>query len=121
MLIEEIFKNIAFKRKIVHSGNGRLRINFPILKSVPKEWQYSEKYFEYFLGIEGIKSIDVNYITGNLLIIYDSSKITEEKILDIIDKILQVSKKNINELSKFFLAEKEEAYKFFITLLESLF
>lgn len=120
MIIEDILLNFMLKVNVIHSSYGRLRISIPLTKKIPKRWQYDKKYLDFFIK-KGINSLDFNYVTGNLLIIYNEEEITKEEILSLIKRIINISKENINELSKYTSNEKEEAYKFFISLVQPIF
>lgn len=119
-MIDNIIMNIMLKIKVVHSSKGRLRLSIPISKKIPEKWQYDRTYLDYFLKIKGFKALDFSYITGNLLITYDYKIISEEEILDLIQDVINISKENIKDLSKFTSDEKDEAYEYFISLVDTV-
>ena len=74
------------KIKVVHSIQGRLRLNVPGLNKVPEDMKKYEHYITDIIKMSsGIKEVEYSYITSKLLIIYDSKITNEKKIIDWLD------------------------------------
>lgn len=83
--------DFAIKIKVVHSIPGRLRINAPAIKKVPREWQIKDDNIaSTFKAIKGVKEIEFSYITGNILIKYDQNENDEKGILKSVKKMIQI-------------------------------
>ncbi|WBW95035.1 HMA2 domain-containing protein [Oceanirhabdus sp. W0125-5] len=83
--------DFAIKIKVIHSIPGRLRINAPAIKQIPKEWQIQdENITSVFLVIKGVKEVSFSYLTGNVVIKYDPQITNEKKILKAVRRIIQI-------------------------------
>lgn len=90
MIFEKVL-DFAIKVKVVHSIPGRLRVNAPDIKKIPKEWQVEdENLTSVFLVIKGVKSVSFSYLTGNVLFTYDPEVTDEKKILKAVRRIIQI-------------------------------
>ena len=79
------------KPQVIHKSLGRMRIQITALKSVPENvHRHTEEFLNRFNYPNGIKSIEITFITGNLLIVYDVSKISEESVLLWINNLTQL-------------------------------
>lgn len=80
------------KYKVVHSTPGRLRLKVKHVSKIPAQAKLYDKYVvDGVKIIGGIKNIEFNYITGSILIEYDTTQVYEEKILKWIDKVIDVA------------------------------
>jgi uncharacterized protein YpuA (DUF1002 family) len=95
--------------QVIHSIPGRLRIHIPALKKVNVDQQeVVTAILSGFRTPQFILDTNVNYVSGNLLVIYDNKISSESQVLNWIDDI-----KNIAEhiLFKFFTLEKNKLDK----------
>ena len=79
------------KFKVVHSIPGRLRIKVNNASKIPQEAKEYDKYVVQGLTmLDGIKDVEFNYITGSVVITYDTKKTYEEKIVKWINKVIDI-------------------------------
>ena len=89
------------KIKVSHSLPGRLRLKVSSLKLIPKEYIVYEKFIDESLKkLDGVTSVEINNLTGSILVIYDVNITYEKKILRWIEKLKEIG------LNKFELIEK---------------
>jgi heavy-metal-associated domain-containing protein len=67
----------------LHGLDGRLRIKIAAVKGSTQQAQEIEQHFQ---ACEGIMEVSANPVTGNVLILYDSQRITQETILDLLHR-----------------------------------
>lgn len=90
------------KIKVSHSIPGRIRLKVNSLKMMPKEYMVYEKFLNEALNkLKGITSVEVNNITGSILISYDVSTTYEKKVLRWIEKIKEIGIRNIDLIEKY--------------------
>ena len=76
------------KIKVVHSIPGRLRLSIPGLNQVPEDLRKYDSYTTEVIKMEpGIKEVSYSYITGKMLILYDSAQTDEKKIVEWLNEI----------------------------------
>ena len=79
------------KFKVVHSIPGRLRLKVNNASKIPQEAKEYDKYVVQGLKmLDGIKDVEFNYITGSVVITYDTKKTYEEKIVIWINKVIDI-------------------------------
>ena len=79
------------KFKVVHSIPGRLRLKVNNESKIPQEAKEYDKYVVQGLKmLDGIKDVEFNYITGSVVITYDTKKTYEEKIVKWINKVIDI-------------------------------
>ena len=79
------------KFKVVHSIPGRLRLTVNNASKIPQEAKEYDKYVVQGLKmLDGIKDVEFNYITGSVVITYDTKKTYEEKIVKWINKVIDI-------------------------------
>ena len=79
------------KFKVVHSIPGRLRLKVNNASKIPQEEKEYDKYLVQGLKmLDGIKDLEFNYITGSVVITYDTKKTYEEKIVKWINKVIDI-------------------------------
>ena len=79
------------KFKVVHSIPGRLRLKVNNASKIPQEAKEYDKYVVQGLKmLDGIKDVEFNYITGSVVITYDTKKTYEEKIVKWINKVIDI-------------------------------
>ena len=85
-----IIKHII-KFNVVHSIPGRLRLKVNNASKIPQEAKEYDKYVVQGLKmLDGIKDVEFNYITGSVVITYDTKKTYEEKIVKWINKVIDI-------------------------------
>lgn len=102
-MIEEILFNILLRFRVVHSIPGRLRINIPHASKIPAEWKPDDSELDFLRQIDGIRDFSFSYITGNALIHYNPSVISEEEIIATfrhIGKVLAQHRQEIKQISR---------------------
>jgi hypothetical protein len=68
--------------RITHRLPGRIRIHIPALGKLPEEWQiYLEPATDLINTRNGINTVKIQPVTGNLLITFDPGKIKEAEII----------------------------------------
>lgn len=103
------FYELFLKFKVTHSLPGRFRISVSQLKNVPEEWRvYSKSIIEFLLEIPGIKEINLNYITGTILVVYDPQLISEDKIIEKIKMMTGIIMRHKGQLEKVKIEEARE-------------
>jgi hypothetical protein len=83
MDIPFVLKMLHLKPRVVHRLPGRLRVHIPALRHVSIEFQkIVDILLTKFSFPEGIIKVTINYISGNLLILYDKDSVYEKAVLD---------------------------------------
>ena len=79
------------KFKVVHSIPGRLRLKVNNASKIPQEAKEYDKYVVQGLKmLDGIKDVEFNYITGSVVITYDTKNTYEEKSVKWINKVIDI-------------------------------
>lgn len=90
-MLENFFRTtyLIFNQiKVVHSIPGRLRLFVPNLSNVPEELKkYDDEVKKFVLSKKGIKSVEYSYITNKILLYYDPNLISENEILEWMNKV----------------------------------
>ncbi|MDO4535124.1 MAG: hypothetical protein Q4B63_04845 [Clostridium perfringens] len=90
------------KIKVSHSIPGRVRLKVSSLKLVPEEYRVYQKFINDALNkLNGVKTVEVNNITGSILVIYDENVLYEKKILRWIDKLKEIGLNNFELIEKY--------------------
>lgn len=83
MKISFILKLLHLKPRVVHRLPGRVRVHIPALRNIASDFQkLVDVLLTKFSFPDGIRKVTINYITGNLLILYDEKCIQERSVLD---------------------------------------
>ncbi len=81
-IIDFIFKQ-SFKVEVLHTLPGRLRLHVPLLKRIASDFTPTlETIEELLFTVPGIITVTPNYISGNMLIIYDDKSINTKSIIN---------------------------------------
>ncbi|HTN70980.1 MAG TPA: cation transporter [Methylomirabilota bacterium] len=67
----------------VHNIPGRLRIKSAVIKKNPAE---AAKIKSQLSSIPGVQNLDVNLVTGSILIRYDAQKISSDQLLQTLNQ-----------------------------------
>ena len=90
------------KIKVSHSLPGRLRLKVSSLKLIPKEYIVYEKFIDESLKkLDGLTSVEINNLTGSILVIYDVNITYEKKILRWIEKLKEIGLNNFELIEKY--------------------
>ena len=90
------------KIKVSHSLPGRLRLKVSSLKLIPKEYIVYEKFIDESLKkLDGVTSVEINNLTGSILVIYDVNITYEKKILRWIEKLKEIGLNNFELIEKY--------------------
>ncbi len=90
------------KIKVSHSIPGRVRLKVSSLKLVPEEYRVYQKFINDALNkLNGIKTVEVNNITGSILVTYDENVLYVTKILRWIDKLKEIGLSNFELIEKY--------------------
>ena len=90
------------KIKVSHSLPGGLRLKVSSLKLIPKEYIVYEKFIDESLKkLDGVTSVEINNLTGSILVIYDVNITYEKKILRWIEKLKEIGLNNFELIEKY--------------------
>lgn len=90
------------KIKVSHSIPGRIRFKVSSLKMVKEECKTYEKFLhQALMKLNGIESVEVNAITGSILVVYDVNKLYEAKVLKWVEIVKSVGIKNYDLIEKY--------------------
>ena len=90
------------KIKVSHSLPGRLRLKVSSLKLITKEYIVYEKFIDESLKkLDGVTSVEINNLTGSILVIYDVNITYEKKILRWIEKLKEIGLNNFELIEKY--------------------
>ncbi len=93
MPLEKIFKSIHLRPRILHRLPGRLRIHIPALRQISEQFQiFVNLLLKDFTLPNGIRTVKINFITGNLLVEYDFKVTEEREILCWLEDITMIAK-----------------------------
>lgn len=67
----------------VHSIPGRLRVKSAVIKKNPHE---AVKLRKLLSSVPGLKNLDVNLVTGSILIRYDADSVSANELLDTLSR-----------------------------------
>ena len=83
MKIPFVLKLLHLKPRVVHRLPGRVRVHIPAMRNISSDFQkLLDVLLTKFSFPDGIEKVTINYITGNLLILYDEKCIQERTVLD---------------------------------------
>jgi len=101
MSIKSALLSRVYAPRVKHRLPGRLRMNAPILKKMPPEHEpLFRKLVTLFLLPRGLKDVEVEFITGSILVAYDSEEITEEAVLKWIGTLWRLFSEHFDRLEK---------------------
>lgn len=90
------------KIKVSHSLPGRLRLKVSSLKLIPKEYVIYERFIDESLKkLNGVTSVEINNLTGSILVIYDVNITYEKKILRWIERLKEIGLNNFELIEKY--------------------
>ena len=96
-----IIKHFA-KFKVAHSIPGRIRLKVNNAAKIPVEAREYDKYVIQGMKIlDGIEDIEFNYLTGSVLINYDTNVVYEEKIIKWINSVLEIVLQNMKLIQEY--------------------
>lgn len=102
MNIKKFLISQLMKIKVAHSMPGRIRFKVSSLTMIPEEYRKYEKFIGESIGrLNGVTKVDVNNITGSVLVTYDTNLLYEKKILKWVDKIKEIGIGNYELIEKY--------------------
>ena len=102
MNFKKFIIGLLMKIKVSHSLPGRLRLKVSSLKLIPKEYIVYEKFIDESLKkLDGVTSVEINNLTGSILVIYDVNITYEKKILRWIEKLKEIGLNNFELIEKY--------------------
>ena len=91
----------ALRLKIVHSIPGRLRVHIPAIKYAPESADSIQEQLIRLIKIpDGIRTVESNNISGNLVIEFDINSITNEGVIDYLSALLSMVSRYYKRLSE---------------------
>jgi len=112
MPLEGIFKSIHLRPRILHRLPGRLRIHIPILRQISEQFQkFVHLMLKDFTLPEGIHSVKINFITGNILVEYDLNHTGEKEILFWLRELTKIAEEVWSRFSRVNNGNKDQISK----------
>lgn len=74
----------------IHTTPGRLRIRTPLFKKSHE----AQKAKTGVKKLKGVESVDVNTVTGSIIIKYDNNRIPQENLMQYLEKQGYIDKEN---------------------------
>ena len=90
------------KIKVAHSIPGRIRFKVNSLKMIPDEYKIYDRFLnDALLKLKGVEKVEVNALTGSILVIYNTEIVYEAKVLKWVEKVKSVGVKNYDLIEKY--------------------
>jgi hypothetical protein len=118
-MMEILLLNTLYKFQVVHSLPGRIRLHIPPIKKIPQKWHLESSYFELAKRIKGITKLEVCFLTGNALILYDTKITSEQDIINNFKELGKLALQHKTYFEKFSFEQKDELIEEFIKLSKS--
>ncbi|MBD3288221.1 hypothetical protein GF337_05400 [candidate division KSB1 bacterium] len=84
----EMIVSQLLRPQVIHQLPGRLRIHIPGVRYIPKKLDGDvDQFIDKLKFANGVRSVDVNLISGNVLIYYDKALIDETSVINWISKL----------------------------------
>ena len=110
-LLDNLYERLI-KITIVHSISGRLRLNIPSMKEIPKAWQVDSLAVTQLIeAIPGVKEAAYSYVTGSAVILYDPNLIDEKKIIKSLKAMIRIVGTHKTQLENTKLEELDETVR----------
>ena len=119
MFLEEWLISKLQHYRVLHAIPGRIRLQIPFWKKIPKEWMLESNTLALDQFLPGIRDIRLNSVTGTVLISYDPECVTEQEILDSLDEMARLLQQHRKQLSKFGPEQRDEALAYLQKLAEA--
>lgn len=88
MDITSLLFSSKVRPKVLHSLPGRVRIHIPIIKKISPYKEFIDAILQSLCAKnDALESISCQISTGNILICYNSQRITEERIVNLLEYI----------------------------------
>lgn len=80
---------------VMHAHPGRVRLKLAQIKRDPG---FAQEIKELLTPVPGIKRVETNSLTGSLLVLYDSTKISSPETLDALEPVAEALAPHFPEL-----------------------
>lgn len=91
---------VLFRPKVVHGLPGRLRVHIPFVSRIdPTRRDLSGLVSRLLTVPEGIESAEVAPATGNVLVLYDVGKLSQDEVFGFIKGLAELFLKNRDRLA----------------------
>ena len=92
MKLPYVLKLLHLKPRVVHRLPGRMRVHIPALRQISIDFQkVVDVLLTKFSFPVGINVVTINFITGNLLILYESNRIQEKAVLEWLNDLSEIT------------------------------
>ncbi|MBT3272764.1 MAG: hypothetical protein HN368_06395 [Spirochaetales bacterium] len=103
--------DLVLRPRVVHNLPGRMRIYLPALKRVTEE-MIPEGMYESIAGFfPGVTSFSPNCVTGNILVEYDTSVISESEVLSSLTTATKTFVAYRSQLSRVAADRRDEIFR----------
>ena len=80
--IKRILGGYLFRPRVIHRLPGRIRVSVPIIRQIPERFNgVANQLMDKIKLKDGIKTVDLNFISGNVLIYFRSDVIDEDHVM----------------------------------------
>ncbi len=99
MDIAGLIIGIGFRARVLHRLPGRLRIRIPALNLVPASKRgLAEAVVDGLPMPKGVKALEPSFVTGNVVLTYDTKVISEKQVIEHIEWLVKFSIKHRDKL-----------------------
>ena len=101
MSLKATLIRLWYRPKVVHRLPGRLRIHIPLLQKITKDQQHVLPLVASLVTVpEGIDNAEACAVSGNLLIGYDLTRVSEAEVLGYFRSLSDILVRYIEPLSQ---------------------
>lgn len=94
--------------KVLRSIPGRMRLKSRAPESIYKQAEeYDKELKESIMLLEGVENVEINYLIGTVLIEYNTEKTYESKVVEWINKIIEVGIKNKGHIVEYLETDRK--------------
>ena len=91
MSLKNNWLTIQLRPRVIHRLPGRMRIHFPALQKINGNFHdIANVLLKGFRLPDHFSEVQINYITGNILIVYQVEKLVERQVMDWIFDIKKI-------------------------------
>jgi hypothetical protein len=120
MSIKNAILSRIYSPKVKHRLPGRLRLNVPILKKIPrrKENLFS-KFEKLFLLPDGIDDVKASPVSGSIVVSYNPEEIKEENVIHWVGTLWRLIGENYDRLAEIELDEIDNVISRIVPILKA--